>query len=144
MKWLLIPAFLAVLHVQAQTTDAKLPKLRMNNTGFSLRFEIGDKDATKKDVFSHLQTNRGATGEAYYLFEKANRQNTSSWIWFAAACVGGALCLYGVGTDGPTSTASLTGGGIFLVTATAAVITSVGASSNYQKSVDTYNRFAGY
>lgn len=143
MKWLLIPALLAVLNVQAQTTG-KLPKLRMNESGFSMNFEIGDKDATKKDVLKHLEANRAATGEAYYLFQKANQQNTASWIWMTAAIIGSGLCIYGIATEGPTSSAALTGGGLFLVTATGAVIVSFQSSSNYKKSVSTYNRFAGY
>lgn len=144
MRWLLIPALLAVLNVQAQNTSSKLPKLRISENFFGTRYEIGDKDATKKDMLAHLKANQTATGEAYYLFEKANRQNTNSWIWLGAACVGGALCIYGIATDGPSSTASLAGGGLFVVSATAGLISSFGAAANYQRSVDTYNRFAGY
>lgn len=132
---------LIALHCMAQT---KLPKISMNETGWGTKFEIGDNKASKSTVFRHIEQNRNATGEAYALFLKANQQNTASWIWFSAFCIGSGLALYGGIADSPSSSMALTGYGLMAVNGTGAIITAFRASGNYQKSVDTYNRFAGY
>lgn len=142
MKWfLLIPAMLITLNCMAQT---KLPQIRMDETGWGTKFKIGDNQASKSTVFRHIEQNRNATGDAYALFLKANQQNTASWIWFSAFCIGSGLALYGSISDGPASSLAVTGYVLMGVNATGSLITAFRASDNYTKSVDTYNRFAGY
>lgn len=144
MKWLLIPALFASLCLQAQTTTTKLSKMTVLEGSFITKFDIGDKTVSRKDAALYLQKNQNSTGEAYSIFKKANQQNTATWLWFGTMCIGGALAIYGSATDGVTSSPALTGIGFTVLGGTVALITSIGASKNYKKSVDTYNRFAGY
>jgi hypothetical protein len=54
------------------------------------------------------------------------------------------LAIYGTAVDGPTSTSAILGYGLTAISGTAGFIVALNASKNYQKSVDTYNKFAGY
>lgn len=144
MKWLLIPALFAALSLQAQTTANKLPKMTMIEGAFSTKFNIGNQIVSKRDAFAHLLKNKNTTGDAYATFRKANQQNTAAWLWLGTMCIGGALAVYGVATNGLTSNSALLGYGFTAIGATGSLITAFSSSKNYQKSVNTYNKFAGY
>lgn len=144
MKWFLIPALLLLMgSMNAQT---KLPRMTMLEGFSSTKFQVGENTLSRRDAFAYLGKNKNSTAEAYALFLKGNQQNTASWLWLATACIGGGLMVYGItaADKGIKSAPGLTGAGIFVIGSTAALISSFGATRNYKRAVNSYNRFAGY
>ena len=147
MKWFLLPALLlTALHLGAQVTTNKLPKLGYDNSGFAEGWHIGDNAVKKRDVQAHLFKNENSTGQAYPLFLKGNSNNTAAWLYLGVAAIGAGLALFGiVAADGsPTSGTAFTGYGIFAGGTTAALISSTQSGKNYKLAIKEYNHFAGY
>ena len=136
-------AMLSICFLISVTTFAQTPKIRYTADFFGNRYEIGDKDASQKDVILHLQKN---DSEAYYQFKRGKSIENQSWI-FAAIAIGGCiLTVTQVLKKEGEKNIALTGIGLgaTAVGLGATFIMGAVANTKYKKGVDLYNKKFGY
>ena len=140
---LFLPAFLLLMAatLPAQTVS-KLPKITMIEGGLSTKYDIGNERKRKSEVKNHLRKNENATGEAYALWKKADSQNGASAAWMVAMIAGGGLLVTGILKE--NKPAMYGGGGIVVISTILCLSSGSNATKNYQKSVNAYNKAAGY
>lgn len=135
---------LAALGLQAQTfpeTAPKPPKIRYTAGFFATRYEIGDKDATERDIVLHFEKHNS---EAYHKFQQG--KNLDGWaLGFSVIGLGfGIASLVEVLKDEPNGgVVAVYGLGTALCIGTSLVI-DVSAKSKKQTAIDHYNRQFGY
>lgn len=138
MKRFLIPTLLLFMlaQMQAQTTAAKLPKLRFENKFLSTKYEIGDKFATAADIGLHLEKNNP---DAYHHWRQAQSLETQTTVFLllaAGSMVAGLLL--------KNDNAKIAGYGAGAGFAVIGLVTAISSDGHHKKAFDTYNRAAGY
>lgn len=128
-----------------QTTTTKLPKLIMTEGFWSTKYDLGEQRMPQKAIELHLNKNQPITREAYSLWRKAKAQNTAAWLWTVVMISGGTSMLVSVAKGHSFSEAvPLIGAGTMLLGGTCGVISASNATNNFQRSVEAYNKAAGY
>lgn len=131
--YLLFPVLIAAFSLQAQT---QLPKIRLQKTFWSVKYELGDKDTKPAEIRTHLQKNNQ---DAYYLWRRADALQTQSLVW---TTLGTLSMLVGILADGDG--AKLGGYGSAVLFYSVGLGTGLASNGKRQKSIDAYNKAAGY
>jgi len=123
-----------LLALQAQ--DQKPPKLRYTTNGFSVQYELGDKDVTEKEVSLHLEK---TLPSAYYDFRRGQAQAKSALI---CNVIGLGGLVTGLVAKDPAVQAIGYGAGA--VALTVGIVQTLSSSKNSKKAIKSYNQHFGY
>lgn len=119
-------------YICAQTA----PKIRVYQSLFSTKYEIGDKTSTKKDVAA-LMKNKDVN--AYSKWQAADRSDRTAMV---GAIVGVGGFVMGIAADDPG--VSLVGYTISIGGFATQLISSLTANKRREKSIDMYNAKYNY
>lgn len=119
-------------YASAQTA----PKIRVYQSLFSTKYEIGDKTSTKNDVAS-LMKNKDV--DAYSKWQAADRADRTAMI---GAIIGIGGFVMGIAADDPG--VSLVGYSVSIGGFTTQLISSLTANKRREKSIDMYNAKFNY
>lgn len=136
MRYLLILASFFFTSILCAQTETKPPKLRIEKTFFSTRYELGDKTTPSKDVALHLKKHES---DAYIKWKSADRAGNNGLFW---AVVGLTGSLVGLLAEKPEY--QLAGIGVGLVGVGTAIILENNEKVRRQKAIDIYNTKFGY
>lgn len=123
-------AFCSTLLAQAQ------PKIRYNQGFLSYKFEIGDKDASQKEVKLHLEKTSPNAAEKYHQSEVAGHRA----LLCSIIMLGGAV----VGIVSKDADVQLYGYSAVVAAGVGTLIFNISRKSKLEKSIDIYNRQFGY
>ncbi len=132
---LLLTILLFPVLIAAQT-DTKPPKLRIEPSFLSTKYELGDKTTPKKEVALHLKQYES---DAYIKWKAADRSDTNGLIW---SILGFAGTMVGIFSE--ENETSLIGYSTAVVGFSGALICSLNSKSRRQSAIDIYNRKYGY
>lgn len=135
-KTALLLIFCAFSSATIAQDAVKLPKFRITTGFLTTKYELGDKDATGKEIRLYLEKN---SPEAYYQWRRGESATTTTtvlmWCGVAASVVG----LVAPSNEGKAA-GWFTAAGIY----TGALVASLSAGKRKEQARDIYNRAAGY
>ncbi len=136
MRYLLILAsFFCTSFLYAQT-ESKPPKLRIEHSFFSTRYELGDKTTPHKDVALHLKKHEP---DAYIKWKAADRASINGLLWSIVG-LGGIV----VGVASSESETQLAGYTVGAIGFGMVLITDFSEKAKRQRAIDIYNTKFGY
>jgi hypothetical protein len=135
-KTALLLLFCALSVATIAQEAGKLPKFRITTGFLTTKYELGDKDATDKEIQLHFQK---TSPEAYYQWRRGESATKTTtvlmWCGVAASVVG----LVAPSDEGKAA-GWFTAAGIY----TGALVASLSAGRRKEQARDIYNRAAGY
>ena len=130
-------ALLCAFSSMAQTAATKPAKLRYNPGFFSVRYELGDKGVTGKDIRLHLEKHDAG---AYHLWRRGDGARSAGWVWCGVAALG---AIVGAATSTDTALPAA-GWGVAAVGLTGVIVCDLNEKRRRERAIDTYNRKFGY
>ncbi len=136
MKNLLVVSLLLCIFSITSNAQEKPGKLRYSAGFFTTNYEIGDLDASQKDVLNHLEK---YNANAYYDFKRGISLDNQSTIWLLASTAG-LLVAVTSKNDGWI----LAGAGLTLIGGSISLYDSFAGARRKEKAINTYNSAFGY
>lgn len=130
-------SILFILMILATNAFTQNPKIRVQESFFSTNYEIGDKDATAKDVRLHLE--KTGPAESYDLWQKGYKQQVNGNIFLGLGTAG-----LLVGLLAESDEAKLAGYMVGVIGSTTSLVFYLSSNKNGMNAIKKYNRANGY